>query len=116
MGVFAMKPMGGGHLMSSNREALTYALSNPLLDSVAIGMQSIEEIDANVDFLENLPEAAQRQEQLQHRKREMMVHDYCEGCHRMADLNRVEVSSYTGKTSYKYLCETCERIEGFKKY
>ena len=43
-------------------------------------------------------------------------HDYCVGCHRMADLNRVEVSSYTGKTSYKYLCETCERIEGFKKY
>lgn len=43
-------------------------------------------------------------------------HDYCEGCHRMAALNRVEVSSYTGKTSYKYLCETCERIEGFKKY
>ena len=70
--------------MSSNREALQYALSNPLLDSVAIGMQSIEEIDANVDFLENLPEAVQRQEQLQHRKREMMVHDYCEGCGRCA--------------------------------
>ena len=27
-------------------------------------------------------------------------HDYCEGCHRMADLNRVEVSSYAGKQSY----------------
>ena len=84
VGIFAMKPLGGGHLMSSNREALAYALSNPLLDSVAVGMQSIEEIDANIDFLENLPEATQRQEQLQHRKREMMVHDYCEGCGRCA--------------------------------
>ena len=37
-----------------------------------------------MDFLENLPEAAQRQERLQHRKREMMVHDYCEGCGRCA--------------------------------
>ena len=43
-------------------------------------------------------------------------HDYCEGCHRMADLNRVKVSSYAGKPSYKYLCATCERLEGFKKY
>lgn len=43
-------------------------------------------------------------------------HDYCEGCHRMADLNRVKVSSYAGKPSYKYLCASCERLEGFKKY
>ena len=84
VGIFAMKPLGGGHLMSSNREALNYALSSPLLDSVAVGMQSIEEIDANVDLVEHLPQAQARQERLQHRKRRMMVHDYCEGCGRCA--------------------------------
>ena len=43
-------------------------------------------------------------------------HDYCESCNRMADLNRVKVSSYAGKSSHKYLCATCERLEGLKKY
>ena len=47
-GIFAMKPLGGGHLIGSNRAALEYAAQSPLLDSVAVGMQSIEEIDADV--------------------------------------------------------------------
>ena len=40
----------------------------------------------------------------------------CEGCHKMADLRRVKVSSYAGFPSYKYLCKTCESLERLKKY
>ena len=83
IGIFAMKPLGGGHLMQSNREALEYALSSPLLDSVAVGMQSFAEIDANVAICEGVESA--EMERLRHRKREMMVHDYCEGCGRCAE-------------------------------
>ena len=82
-GIFAMKPLGGGHLMQTHREALEYALSSPLLDSVAVGMQSIAEIDANVDLCEGIENA--QMEALRHRKREMMVHDYCEGCGKCAE-------------------------------
>lgn len=84
IGIFAMKPLGGGHLISTSREAMEYALHSPLIDSVAVGMQSFEEIDANVALAEGAPEAYERLEALRHRKRQMMVHDYCEGCGRCA--------------------------------
>jgi len=85
IGIFAMKPLGGGHLIASNREALEYALNNPLLDSVAVGMQTFEEIDANIAIANGDAEAIERLDKLHSRKREMMVHDYCEGCGRCAE-------------------------------
>ena len=81
IGIFAMKPLGGGHLIASNREAMEYALTSPLIDSVAVGMQSEAEIDANVAIAEG---NAAPMEPLRDRRREMMVHDYCEGCGRCA--------------------------------
>ena len=84
VGIFAMKPLGGGHLIQSSREAMAYALTSPLIDSVAVGMQSFEEIDANVALAEGAPDAAERMERLHHRRRRMMVHDYCEGCGKCA--------------------------------
>ena len=81
IGIFAMKPLGGGHLIASNREAMEYALTSPLIDSVAVGMQSEAEIDANVAIANG---DAAPMEPLRHRRREMMVHDYCEGCGRCA--------------------------------
>ena len=84
IGVFAMKALGGGHLIGDNRDALAYALTSPLLDSVAVGMKSAEEIDANVAAFENLEAATAELEALRHQPRQIMVHDYCEGCGRCA--------------------------------
>ena len=85
IGIFAMKPLGGGHLIPSNREALAYAAGNPLLDSVAVGMQSVSEIDANVAFFEGAAGAPDKLEALKGRERHMMVHDWCEGCGKCAE-------------------------------
>ena len=82
IGIFAMKPLGGGHLIASNREAMEYALTSPLIDSVAVGMQSEAEIDANVAIANG---DAAPMEPLRSRRREMMVHDYCEACGRCAE-------------------------------
>ncbi len=84
IGIFAMKPLGGGHLIQNSIEAMHYALTSPLIDSVAVGMQSIEEIDANVAIVEGLEDAEDRMNALHHRRRSVMVHDYCEGCGRCA--------------------------------
>ncbi len=84
VGVFAMKPLGGGHLMSDNRAALEYAVHSPLLDAVAVGMQSFAEIDANAATFSEAP-ADELLLSLSRRKRHMMVHDYCEGCGRCAE-------------------------------
>lgn len=84
IGIFAMKPLGGGHLIASSSEALKYAVENPLLDAVAMGMQTRQEIDANVAFFEGKADTG-RLEALRHRQRRMMVHDWCEGCGRCAE-------------------------------
>jgi len=85
IGIFAMKPLGGGHLISASREALEYAISNPLLDAVALGMQSVEEIDANLACFDGEPGCWEQLEALRHRQRRIMVHDWCEGCGRCAE-------------------------------
>jgi aryl-alcohol dehydrogenase-like predicted oxidoreductase/NAD-dependent dihydropyrimidine dehydrogenase PreA subunit len=76
-GIFAMKALGGGHLIGSSRQALQYVLSQPWIDAVAVGMQSFAEIDANVrafdgDFGALAP--------LSEKTRHLMVHSWCEGC------------------------------------
>ena len=113
IGIFAMKPLGGGHLIRSNREAMEYALQSPLLDSVAVGMQSIEEIDANIDLCEGI--ASSKMEQLRFRKREMMVHDYCEGCGRCAErCGQHAITIVNGKANIDpekcIFCGYCARV------
>ena len=85
IGIFAMKPLGGGHLIGSSREALEYAIDNPLLDAVAVGMQSIEEIDANVACFNGEAGCWELLDALRDRQRRVMVHDWCEGCGRCAE-------------------------------
>lgn len=80
IGIFAMKPLGGGHLIYSNREAFEYALNAPWMDAIAVGMQSIEEIDCNLAVFNGNPEAYEMLDRLHNRKRQIMVHDWCEGC------------------------------------
>ena len=81
MGIFAMKSLGGGHLIGQSAEALAYVLEKPWIDAVAMGMQSFAEIDANVrafegDFSSLAP--------LSRRERKLMVHTWCEGCGKCA--------------------------------
>ena len=47
-GVFAMKPLGGGNLARSYSECMQFVLSNENIHSIAMGMQSKDEIDMNV--------------------------------------------------------------------
>lgn len=93
IGIFAMKPLGGGHLIRDNRRALEYARSSPLLDSVAIGMQTTDEIDANVAFFSDPNSADERLDALHDRSRTIMIHDWCEGCGRCAERCRQQAIS-----------------------
>lgn len=85
VGVFAMKPLGGGHLLSRAAEAFDFVLDSGLCDAVACGMQSAAEVDANVSYFESRsfpPDAAAA---LAAKKRRLHIEDYCEGCGRCAD-------------------------------
>ncbi len=80
LGVLAMKSLGGGHLIEAPQTAFAYALTAPFIDAVAVGMQSIAEIEYNVAvFSGDIPDAPTRAA-ASGAARKLMVHDWCTGC------------------------------------
>lgn len=80
VGLYGMKALGGGSLIPRREEALAYALRQPYLSSIAIGMQSIDEIDCNCDFFEQKTTAPAVLERLRTQPRRLLIDDWCEGC------------------------------------
>jgi len=80
LGIFAMKPLGGGHLIKNAEEALSFVLQSGLPHAVALGMQSVDEVDANIAFFETgrFPDFARQRLAQKHRR--LHIEDYCEGC------------------------------------
>lgn len=83
LGIYGMKPLGGGNLWHRAREALEYAFNLPELDAVAIGMKSVSEVEANIALLERRNES----DFLMHQAREasprrLHIESWCEGCGR----------------------------------
>lgn len=73
--IFAMKALAGGHLLGNYKEALNFVLSLPI-DSLAIGMQSKEEIDANVQAVHYGKTPFHEVK----KKRHLVIDPYCIGC------------------------------------
>ncbi|SHK05627.1 aldo/keto reductase [Tepidibacter formicigenes] len=80
IGIYAMKPLGGGNLIHSYDEVLDYALNLNELDSIAIGMQSKEEVIANILKFEGKKIPDSIKEKLNNKKRELHIANWCEGC------------------------------------
>ena len=80
IGVYGMKALGGGNLSGNYLEALQYVFAIKELDSVALGMQDLLEIQANCMILSGtqLPEELQRS-LLKHDKR-LRIESWCNGC------------------------------------
>ncbi|WP_422487222.1 aldo/keto reductase [Gudongella sp. DL1XJH-153] len=79
-GIYGMKPLGGGHLIKRAQEALSYVVEKPYIHSIAIGMQSRDEIDANVQMLENGYIERVTKDRLQKNNRRLIVQDFCQAC------------------------------------
>lgn len=79
-GVFAMKAFGGGHLLSQRVESLEFVLNLSCIDSVAIGMQTYDEIDANVLQVIGQSIPSQLESRLKHQKRNLVIDPWCTGC------------------------------------
>lgn len=80
IGIFAMKALGGGHLCSSAEDALRFVLSKPFIDAAAVGMQSHDEVDANLRFLRTGSFSDGDKLKLASKHRSLHVEEYCEGC------------------------------------
>lgn len=78
-GVVAMKALEGGHRRADVAQALSEVMALPFVDTVAVGMQSADEIDFNVSVFEGNPcdEIAAR---IGQQPRRLHIADWCTGC------------------------------------
>lgn len=79
MGVLAMKPLGGGHLISRREQAFDFVLSKPYIHSVAMGMQSAAEVEYNCALC-NGESTAPFEKSIDMAKRTLLIQNWCEGC------------------------------------
>ncbi|TDA64554.1 MAG: 4Fe-4S dicluster domain-containing protein [Clostridia bacterium] len=79
-GIYAMKALGGGHLISMAPAALGFVLGLPAVDAVAVGMQSQAEVDMNVALFQGQPVPAELATEVGLKPRRLHVEDWCQGC------------------------------------
>lgn len=79
-GIFSMKPLGGGNMIKDSKKCFEFVLSNDDLHSIAVGMQSAEEVINNVMVFEgkNIPEDISQI--LKNKKRALLIDTWCTGC------------------------------------
>ncbi len=80
IGIYSMKPLGGGNLLSKTKECLDFVTSIPCIHSIALGMQSVEEVKANVSYFEGREVDESILSKLKTQKRALHIEGWCEGC------------------------------------
>ncbi|MRR54404.1 MAG: 4Fe-4S dicluster domain-containing protein [Deltaproteobacteria bacterium] len=80
-GVYAMKALAGGNLISEARASIRYVLGLPGVDALALGMLSREEIDANLKLC-SLDEAHDEAWGILEKRRRTfkIMEKFCNGC------------------------------------
>jgi uncharacterized protein len=79
-GIYAMKVLGGGNLMKDAQRCFEFALNNSVVDSIAVGMQSIDEIYANIEIFEGRNPSSELINRLSRRVKKLHIDTWCEGC------------------------------------
>lgn len=79
-GIYSMKPLGGGHLIKDVENSFNFVRNIPFIDSIAIGMQSVDEIDANINLIEHGEIPEYLFDRIRTKNRRLIVADYCIGC------------------------------------
>jgi aryl-alcohol dehydrogenase-like predicted oxidoreductase len=92
-GIFSMKPLGGGSLISGYSGSMAFVLGNDNIQSVAVGMRSRAEIDMNLAVFEgrDIPVGAAEKAALQNRR--LHIEFWCEKCGRCIERCRQDALS-----------------------
>jgi len=79
-GIYGMKPFGGGHLIGSVEEAFKFVKDIPYIHSIAIGMQSRDEVDGNICLNETGRIPPDIKKKIGNKVRKLQVAEWCIGC------------------------------------
>ena len=83
--IMAMKIYGGGHLINDAKTAFEFANNISAVDSIAVGMSTKEEIDANIAYLENNELNVNIKNKIRNQKRTLVIEEWCIGCGKCAE-------------------------------
>ncbi|HWR44908.1 aldo/keto reductase [Sporomusa sp.] len=79
-GIYAMKALGGGHLNNMADQAFSWVLSQSGISSVAVGMQTIDEVILNAEVFSGQTPDSQLWDKVAKTPRRLLVEDWCVGC------------------------------------
>lgn len=79
-GIYGMKILGGGHLLKEKQTAFDFALSKPFFHSIALGMQSEDEILYNVLRFNEAPIPEDLAARLAGRQKRLVIDPWCTRC------------------------------------
>jgi aryl-alcohol dehydrogenase-like predicted oxidoreductase/NAD-dependent dihydropyrimidine dehydrogenase PreA subunit len=85
-GIYLMKALGGGHLISNVENAFKEAMAVKGINSIAVGMKTREEIDYNVALFSGNEPKCGLKEKLDTAERRLHIHDWCIGCGACVDV------------------------------
>jgi len=80
IGVYGMKPLGGGTLYREAVPALAFAFGLPELDAVAVGMQTEDELKVNLALARGENPEVEALVKAKGRKRRLHIEKWCQGC------------------------------------
>ncbi len=116
IGIYGMKPLGGGNLSHNYLKALKFAFSIKAIDSIALGMQSPIEIDANCRILEQNLITEELHNQLLENDKRLHIESWCSGCGKCVKkcsqkaLNINDFKEVSIETEKCILCGYCSTV------
>jgi uncharacterized protein len=79
-GIYSMKPLGGGNLLKSYDDCMRFVLDIPFINSIAVGMQSAEEVIMNVCTFEGREVSCEIRDLLSKKDRRLHIDYWCQVC------------------------------------
>lgn len=79
-GIVTMKPLGGGNCILNYDECFSYLFQNNNIDSIAVGMKSISEVDMNIAIFSNKKISENLREKVSLQNRQLHIEFWCEKC------------------------------------
>lgn len=108
-GIYGMKPLGGGNLLSQKQACFDYVLGLKDLDAIAIGVQSVDEVNYNVKKFNGETIPKRLEEAVLTAPKTLHISDWCVGCGEcLAHCNQNALSIVNGKATVdKEKCLLC---------
>ncbi len=83
-GIYSMKALGGGALLAEIDEAFAFVLDEPSIDSVAVGIKTLDELEMDLAIFEGRRPGDSLRERTR-RDKALIIEAWCTGCGRCVD-------------------------------